>query len=84
MNDVAKAAYSLLCAFLFVVFMLATMLSVMVLLGMVGDNPLAGLFCTVVFWIAASKYKKLFIERIETIQKNIQPPDDNDESDDTV
>lgn len=82
MNDVAKAAYSLLCAFLFVVFMLATMVSIMVAFGMIGDNPLAGIFCGVIFWIAAAKYKKLFIERVEKVQKSIKPPDDNDESDD--
>jgi hypothetical protein len=82
MKDVATAAYTLLCLFLSIVFMLATFLSIMVLLGLIGNAPLAGLFCTVVFWMAGNKYRKLFIARAENVQKSIKPPDDNDDTSD--
>jgi hypothetical protein len=83
MKDVASAAYTILCLLLSVVFLFATMLSVMVALGLMADNPLAGVFCTVVFWMAASKYRKIFLQRVEDVQKSIKPPKDHDESDDT-
>jgi hypothetical protein len=82
MKDVASAAYTILCLLLSVVFLFATMLSVMVALGLVADNPLAGVFCAVVFWLATSKYRKIFIERVQDVQKSIKPPDDNDDTSD--
>lgn len=78
MKDVAKAAYTLLCALLFMVFMFATVTSIAVALGLLGDSDRSwiGIITAVVFWFAAGKYRKLFKERVEDVQKSIKPPDD--------
>ena len=58
MRDVAKALLTLFYAGLFIVFVFLVMVSLVVALGLIGDNYLLGIFCMVVFWIAAAKYRK--------------------------
>jgi hypothetical protein len=82
MSEVGKALLTLLYAFLNMVFIFLTILSFAVLFGLVSQAdsaPYVGLLCVVVFWIAASKYRKKFLERVAEVQKKSEHHDDDDE-----
>lgn len=74
MKEVLKSALTIWYFLLSMIFLFATMLSIGVLLGLWGDGPdyapWVGAGCTCVFWYAGSKYRKLFLGRIEEIHKN--------------
>ena len=83
MRDVLKTLLTLWYVLWSLIFLLAATVSMVVLLGIVGDGvdhaPWVGLLGVVVFWYASSDYRKKFIARVERVQKNSDKDWNDDE-----